>query len=384
LKLPILLVVCAIIGLALVAPAVCWSNGGYSADPVHPDYGTHDWIAEHALDYLPQAEKQYITDNLAAYLYGTELPDRPASQGGIGDTTKHHVYYSASGVLTDNASATRAQTLFDTALNFLKAQDYVNASRAAGTMTHYISDLAVFCHVMGANTDWGAEDSDTHSNYETYVNGKTAAYNSTVFSGYLNFDGALISTSAFNATKILAFNSTFGDNGAYNCSWMNSNYGWSNQAFKDRCGEALNLAVNAVADVLHTLYVESASMQPPTTSPSPTPTNTQIPTPTPTAVPMPSPTPTATPTPSPAPTPTASPLPAPTLTPNPTSTPTQTTKPTPTSTATPTQPTTPSLHPTPTPTTPEFPATTLAAALLTLTAAAVLYKKSHKAGLERL
>jgi hypothetical protein len=27
-----------------------WSNGGYSVDPAHPDYGAHDWIAEHALD----------------------------------------------------------------------------------------------------------------------------------------------------------------------------------------------------------------------------------------------------------------------------------------------------------------------------------------------
>ena len=40
-----------------------WSNGGYSADPANPDYGTHDWIAEHALDWLPQEEKQFLLDN---------------------------------------------------------------------------------------------------------------------------------------------------------------------------------------------------------------------------------------------------------------------------------------------------------------------------------
>jgi hypothetical protein len=317
LRLTKLFIVFALFGLALVEPALCWSNGGYSDDPANPDYGTHDWIAQHALDYLPAQEKQYITDNLAAYLYGTELPDRPASQGGIGDTTKHHVYYSVAGVLTDNASAVRAHVLFNTTLNFLKANDYVNASRAAGTMTHYIADLAVFCHVMGASTNWGAEDSDTHSNYETFVNSKTAGYNSTVFSGYLHFDGALTFTSAFEATKVLAYNSTFGDNGAYNCTWMNSNYGWSNQAFKDRCGESLNLAVNAVADVLHTLYVES--------SPSLTA----------------------------APTPTANPttINAPIATPN----------------------------PTPTPATPEFPAATLLiATLIALTAAATLCKKKTK------
>ena len=74
-----------------------WSNGGYSADPTHPDYGTHDWIAEHSLDWLPQQEKQFLLDNKASYLYGTELPDNNQAPDGIGDTTKHHVYYSATG-----------------------------------------------------------------------------------------------------------------------------------------------------------------------------------------------------------------------------------------------------------------------------------------------
>ena len=63
-----------------------WSNGGYSADPSHPDYGTHDWIAQHALDWLPTEEKQFILDNLQTYLYGTELPDNIQAIDGIGDS----------------------------------------------------------------------------------------------------------------------------------------------------------------------------------------------------------------------------------------------------------------------------------------------------------
>ncbi|PIX32007.1 hypothetical protein COZ60_01450, partial [Candidatus Bathyarchaeota archaeon CG_4_8_14_3_um_filter_42_8] len=46
-----------------------WSNGGYSDDPSNPKYGTHDWIAQHALDWLPFEEKQFIFDNIANYLY---------------------------------------------------------------------------------------------------------------------------------------------------------------------------------------------------------------------------------------------------------------------------------------------------------------------------
>ena len=34
-------------------------------------------------------------------------------------------------------------------------------------MTHYIADVAVFGHVMGAKSDWGVEMD--HSDYEGYV-----------------------------------------------------------------------------------------------------------------------------------------------------------------------------------------------------------------------
>jgi len=38
---------------------------------------------------------------------------------------------------------------------------------------------------------------------------------------------------------------------------MDQNYNWNNPTFKNRCGESLNLAVNYLADVLHTLWVEA-------------------------------------------------------------------------------------------------------------------------------
>src|SRR4030042_6004779 len=94
-----------------------WSNGGYSADPSYPDFGTHDWIAQHALDWLPTQEKQYIVDNLAAYLYGTELPDNnnAAVPGHIGDTTKHHIYFWANGSLQDDVAADTALETYQNA-----------------------------------------------------------------------------------------------------------------------------------------------------------------------------------------------------------------------------------------------------------------------------
>lgn len=288
---------CLAVLLVGLEPALCWSNGGYSANPANPDYGTHDWIAQHALDYLPSQEKQYITDNLMVYLLGTELPDNSnQSIGGIGDTAKHHVYYNSAGALVDDAAAVRANETYRQALAYLKSRDYADAAKVAGEMAHYISDVAVFAHDMGKSTDWG--DEHHHSDYEDYVDTRTNSYSDT-FNKYLSYDGGLSSTTAYNATAVLAYDTTFGGSSRLGCVWMDTNYNWSNQVFCDRCGESLNLAVNAVADVLHTLYVESsptAASTPtatPTVSPSATPAVTQTTTAAPTAAPKPTATPAA-------------------------------------------------------------------------------------------
>ena len=130
----LLIIVCFTVLFLSVKPALGWSNGGYSADPTQPDYGTHDWIAQHALDFLPDNEKQYITSNLAVYLYGTELPDNSQTPGGIGDTGKHHIYYYSNGSLQDDASAKRASEEYQKALTYLKNGDYINASKEAGVL----------------------------------------------------------------------------------------------------------------------------------------------------------------------------------------------------------------------------------------------------------
>ncbi|MEM2401597.1 MAG: zinc dependent phospholipase C family protein [Candidatus Bathyarchaeia archaeon] len=231
-----------------------WSNGGYSDDPHNPNYGTHDWIAEHALDWLPGEEKFFILENLEFFLYGTELPDNSHAIDGIGDTSKHHVYYRKDGSLQDDASAVRAQEEFEAALSLYLSGDILGAVKRLGVMTHYISDVAVFGHVMGKATDWGEEKH--HSDYEREVNERTSSYES-AFNIYLFFDGNLELISAYNATLKLAYDTTFDISGKNRtCIWMDENYNWSNPQFIDRCGESLNYAVNLIADVLHTFYLE--------------------------------------------------------------------------------------------------------------------------------
>ena len=140
-----------------------WSNGGYSSNPSNPEYGTHDWLADHALDWLPAAEKQWVLDHKAAYLFGTELPDRRGCGDCFGDIAKHHVYYHRDGSLQDDAAATRAKQVYDQALAVVPSGNWTKVAVLIGAMTHYIDDLAVFGHVMGAGTDWGAEVH--HSDY---------------------------------------------------------------------------------------------------------------------------------------------------------------------------------------------------------------------------
>jgi hypothetical protein len=256
-----------------------WSNGGYSADPEHPDYGTHDWIAEHALDWLPLEEKQFLLDNKAAYLYGTELPDSNQASDGVGDTTKHHVYYFANGSVQDDASAVRATEEYMNAVNFYNAGNFGEAAKRLGMVTHYIADMAVFGHVMGASTEWGAEVH--HSDYENYVQTRTNSYVDD-FDIFLVFDGSLDSVSAYDAALTLADDTTFDAGAQYTCVWMDQNYDWSDAEFKNRSGESLNLAVNLVADVLHTFRSEAVISSPsPSTSPTPSVPPNVSPTPTP-------------------------------------------------------------------------------------------------------
>jgi hypothetical protein len=232
-----------------------WSNGGFSSDPSNPKYGTHDWIAQHALDWLPDGEKQFIVERLNLYLYGTELPDNGKAPDGIGDTGKHHFYYNSAKAVVDDASAVRASEVYSQAANFLKSGDWADGVKYVGAMTHYIADLAVFGHVMGKTTDWGAEKH--HEDYEDYVDTQTCDYFSE-FNSYLIFDGNIDVISAYDAAKSLAYDTTFDSSGkGLTCVWMDRNYNWDNSTFRNRCGQSLSLAVNYVTDVLHTLWLEA-------------------------------------------------------------------------------------------------------------------------------
>jgi len=251
---PAFVCITALIMLVLVSPVRAWCNGEHysTSDPYNPYYGTHDYLAEHALKMLPEEEQDAIVHNLSLMLYGTEMPDNPAE---IGDAlANHHFYYYSSGQVQSDPAADRAQEEYNLALGYLEAGDWEDADKHIGAMTHYIDDIGVFGHVMGAYTDWGGETH--HSDYEEYVLNTTESYTSSEFGGYIVYDGSLTGISAYSAVTNLAYAITFGSGNIKTCTWMDTNYDWGNSTFRDSCGASMNLAVNYVAEVLHQLYLD--------------------------------------------------------------------------------------------------------------------------------
>jgi hypothetical protein len=276
--------------------ATAWSNSGPSDDPANPNYGTHDWIAHHALDYLPDAEKSWLEGNMSEYLYGTELPDFQKSityPDGIGDQMEHHIYFEENGdimaVTNGDSAALRAQEEFDLAVQYLKDGNNQMAARHAGIMAHYMGDVAVFGHAMGYYTDWmnrykehynawddGSESYYNHRSYEQYVNRNTTSYESDEWGHYLSYDGSFSNQTAYQLTVEISYNVTFNPGYYMTCYWVddwltetnpyNETTGewtvdeatrWGNASFHRRTGELLDLAVNNVADALHNIYVQS-------------------------------------------------------------------------------------------------------------------------------
>jgi len=225
-----------------------WSNGGYSSDPGNPDHGTHDWVADAALQLQTKDVAFLKTTFHSQYLLGTEAPDNAHY---IGDSGSHHVYYHANGILQDDSCAERAAAIYDSALQYLKAKDFEHASFEMGTMAHYISDVGVFGHTMGSATDWGSETH--HSDYEDHMN--------TVASS-MNFPASLPlgDKDAYNATLDLAHDITFG-NGTLPGIWsnvrMDDNYDWNNRSFAASASSSLNESAMAVASAINHLLIEA-------------------------------------------------------------------------------------------------------------------------------
>jgi hypothetical protein len=237
--------------------AHAWGNGGYSSNTAEPDYGTHDWIAEASLR-IQSGNVSFLSTHHSMFLLGTEAPDNPQY---IGDTTEHHVYFRASGLLQDDSAGIRAREMYLAALSDLEAEEWEQAAFKVGAMTHYIADMGVFGHTMGAGTDWGSES--VHQDYEEAVNADIVN---------MDFPTSLPlgDEDAYNATIDLARKTTFGSGSTMANTWMDDNYDWASATYRSYAFASVDDAVRSVAAAINHL-VKDATLEPPQQDGTPSP-----------------------------------------------------------------------------------------------------------------
>jgi hypothetical protein len=283
--------------------SIAWKNGSYANTAIEydtaTDYGTHDWVADAALQGLrtTNASKwQWLQDRLSIYLLGTEAPDNPGINTnfdgtpvtGFGDTNHHHVYHNIDGSIyyNEDDSAVRAKWCGDQADVALSEQKYDLAAYYLGAMTHYIADMGVYAHVSPNNVPPYNVDFDTyHATYEDRVYTRSNNYNNKEeFFRIHSFTPG--SAAPFNVTIQLAWD-TFADPNptesvVRNVKWMHDHFfsTWAsdladratesanNQLYYDRVEQSLNNAIQAVAAALN--FVTSGSNTPSITTSDPT------------------------------------------------------------------------------------------------------------------
>lgn len=254
-------------------PVLAWENGDSSDIYYGVRFGSHDWIADHAMNMLPANNRTWYTGKYRTYfLTGTEAPDNSGIDlgGGLtgyGDKVLHHNYYlpdhSGTNASEDDASV-RCQEEYTKVVNALSAENYLGAVFWAGAMTHYLADLGVWGHVMGTGHQHPTEQH--HSDYEGTANTRMDEPTEDYFR--VSFDGIYNQTiSAYQASYEMGLDTdSNGTDGLtpgepYDCQWLDDNYhAFSvppynpNDDFERRCEYLINLAVNLLADLLYQLF----------------------------------------------------------------------------------------------------------------------------------
>jgi hypothetical protein len=252
-----------VLAFAIHAPAVlAWSNGGATDEPsecANPPYGAHDWVADHALALLPDAEKAWLLPHKTLYLLGTEAPDNKkipdecgAPNSGYDDRRLgHSVEWQGdwSGFVDGkDRAARRAQEEYDKAVAAFEAGDPSAAAFYLGAIAHYVGDVSAYPHSVPFE--------EHHSDYESWVDRRTDSFNEEHFEQYLVLD-SLVRRTPYTAVKRISKATAGGKGKILWATKMDALYPEknTNQQYKDSVGHSLNMGVNELADVLHTFYL---------------------------------------------------------------------------------------------------------------------------------
>lgn len=252
-----------VVGVLLLSlNGAAWNNGpagnaatDQASECAAPAYATHDWIADHALDFLPDAEKAWLLPHRALYLTGTEAPDNDdiaaacgAPHTGYDDRRRGHSvdWDDAHTEMFVTRAAARAEEEYSKAVIAFSANRPSDAAFYLGAMAHYIGDVSQYGHTY--------PDEAHHSDYEGWVRTRTDSQNEGVFEATLVADG-LVRRRPFTAVKMISKATSEGQGVILPATTMDSLYTTRPPTFVASVGASLNLGVNVLADVLHTFFL---------------------------------------------------------------------------------------------------------------------------------
>ncbi len=267
---------------AFLQPSAGWGNKSYADNAASysysSHYGTHDWVAEAALDGLVAVDAgnwNWLVDRKAIFLVGTEAPDNSGvsmtldgtSVSGFGDTASHHIYYNTDGTVANNEddAAVRAKFCGDSADAAMDAQKRDLAAFYLGAMTHYIADQGVYAHVAENDVAPDYINFDTyHSTFEDRVATRTNNHDDRQ-EFFQIFTFTVGSKAPYDAAVELGWDTYKDPSTSHGAVWLHTNWfsTWASnyaaragessthQSYYNRVEQNLNNAISACAAAMN-------------------------------------------------------------------------------------------------------------------------------------
>jgi hypothetical protein len=248
--------------IALALATLSWSNGpagnattNLVSECSDPPYGTHDWIADHAQALLPDSEAGGIRPHRTMFLLGTEAPDNDAipvecgaPNTGYDDRRRGHSvnWNRAADEMIEDRAASRALQEYDKAVDAFADGDSSATAFYLGAMAHYIGDVSQYGHTCRCE--------EHHGDYEDWAKRRTDSFEEGVFERYIQPDN-LVRRRPFTAVRRVSLAVAQGQGALLSAEEMDAHWSNKDQAYIDSVGEALNVVVNELADVLHRFWL---------------------------------------------------------------------------------------------------------------------------------
>lgn len=172
------------------------------------------------------------------------MPNRGYNDTGKG---RHDLRFNADGDVTRDTPARRAQEEYDKAVRAYRAGNPAAAAYYLGAAAHYPADLGQYGHTI--------KGEHHHHDYEEWAHDLTSAYEGGTFEGAIESDG-FDRRSAYDTVVWIGRHVHEGGGKILPASLMDDLWDDKDQTYRASVSASLNKAVNGIADMLHTFYLD--------------------------------------------------------------------------------------------------------------------------------